>query len=74
MTRKGDAEAADRVRRAASSGQNICDREERNVKIEALSDDGFSVALPIPPIVALVLERSDARTGPVKRSGGRAAG
>lgn len=28
-------------------------------QVEGLIDDGFSVALPIPPIVALVLERSD---------------
>src|SRR5688572_140936 len=37
LARQGDAEAAERVKTAASRGQNICDREERNVKVEAMS-------------------------------------
>jgi HEAT repeat protein len=37
LARLGDSDANERVRRAASQGRSVCDREERNVKVQALS-------------------------------------
>jgi HEAT repeat protein len=67
MARQGDAEAADRVKQAANRGQNICDREERNVKIEALSALAQMDQQAALPVLRSVLATKDPCMAPVRR-------
>jgi HEAT repeat protein len=67
LARNGDADAADRVRRAASEGQNVCDREERNVKIEAMAALAQMDPEAANPILRRVLATKDVCSAPVRR-------
>jgi HEAT repeat protein len=67
LARLGDAEAAERLRRAASQGQNICDQEERNVKIEALSALAQMDPQAANPVLRTVLSSKDVCMAPVRR-------
>lgn len=67
LARLGDADAADRVRRAASQGQNICDSEERNVKIEALGALAQMDPQAANPVLRRVLDTKDVCSAPVRR-------
>ena len=67
MARQGDAEAAERVKQAANRGQNICDREERNVKIEALSALAQMDQQAAIPVLRTVLATKDQCMAPVRR-------
>lgn len=67
QARQGDAEAAERMRRAASQGQNVCDREERNVKIEALSALAQMEPAEANPVLRSVLATRDECAAPVRR-------
>src|SRR4029079_11050918 len=67
LARLGDGDATERVRRAASQGRRVCDREERNVKIQAL----YALAQMDPEgaktILAKVLDHRDECYAPVRR-------
>jgi HEAT repeat protein len=67
LARLGDADAAERVRRAASQGQRVCDREERNVKIQALSALAQMDPEGAKPILRNVLNTRDDCSAPVRR-------
>ena len=67
LARLGDADAADRVKRAANQGQNICDREERNVKIEALSALAQMDPQAAIPVLRTVLSTRDECLAPVRQ-------
>lgn len=67
LARLGDADAADRVRRAASEGRRVCDREERNVKIQALSALAQMDGEGARPILGAVLAQRDECSAPVRR-------
>lgn len=67
LARLGDSAAAERVRRAASEGRRVCDREERNVKIQALSALAGMDGAGARPILERVLERQDECSAPVRR-------
>jgi HEAT repeat protein len=67
LARLGDADAAERIRRAASQGQNICDQEERNVKIEALSALAQMDPQAANPVLRTVLSSRDPCMIPVRR-------
>lgn len=67
LARLGDNEASERVRRAASQGQSVCDREERNVKIQALSALAQMDPEGAKPILRNVLATRDVCTAPVRR-------
>jgi HEAT repeat protein len=55
------------VRRAASQGRGVCDREERNVKIQALSALAQMDAEGAKPILNQVLTLRDDCSAPVRR-------
>jgi HEAT repeat protein len=67
LARLGDSDAAERVRRAASEGQNICDSEERNVKIEALGALAQMDPEAANPVLRRVLATKDVCSAPVRR-------
>lgn len=67
LARLGDNDAAERVRRAASQGQSVCDREERNVKIQALSALAQMDPDGAKPILGTVLALRDDCSAPVRR-------
>ncbi|HSL70139.1 MAG TPA: hypothetical protein VK864_07835, partial [Longimicrobiales bacterium] len=67
LARAGDTEAAERVKRAASEGQNVCDREDRNVKIEALSALAQMDSETAKPVLRDVLNLKDVCSAPVRR-------
>jgi HEAT repeat protein len=67
LARLGDSEAADRLRRAASEGRRVCDREERNVKIQALSALAQMDAAGSRPVLESVLAQKDECSAPVRR-------
>jgi HEAT repeat protein len=67
LARQGDAEAAERVKLAASRGQNICDQEERNVKIEAMSALAQMDQQAAVPVLRTVLSTKDDCMAPVRR-------
>jgi HEAT repeat protein len=66
LARQGDAGAADRLRQAASQGQNVCDREERNVKIEAMSALARMDAAAANPVLREVLALRDECSAPIR--------
>jgi HEAT repeat protein len=67
LARLGDVAAADRVRRAAREGRGVCDREERNVKIQALSALAQMDGDGARPILGTVLSQRDECSAPVRR-------
>jgi HEAT repeat protein len=67
LARLGDGDANERVRRAASQGRRVCDREERNVKIQALSALAQMDPDGAKAILAKVLDQRDECTAPVRR-------
>ncbi len=67
LARLGDADASDRVRRLASTGQRVCDREERNVKIQALSALAQMDPEGARAILDRVLATRDECSAPVRR-------
>jgi hypothetical protein len=67
LARLGDAAAADRVRRAASQGQNICDREERTIRTEALSALAQVDPAAADPVLRSVLNQKDECSAPIRR-------
>jgi len=67
LARLGDADAAERVRRAASQGQRVCDREERNVKIQALSALAQMDPDGAKTVLNTVLATRDDCSAPVRR-------
>jgi HEAT repeat protein len=67
LARLGDSEASERVRRAASEGRRVCDREERNVKIQALSALAQMDGAGARPILESVLAQKDECSAPVRR-------
>ncbi|MGH7467836.1 MAG: HEAT repeat domain-containing protein [Longimicrobiales bacterium] len=67
LARQGDAEAADRIRRAANEGQNVCDSEERNVKIEALTALAQMDPQNANPVLRSVLSAKDPCSAPIRR-------
>jgi HEAT repeat protein len=67
LARLGDGEASERVRRAASQGRGVCDREERNVKIQALSALAQMDPEGAKPILATVLNLRDDCSAAVRR-------
>ena len=67
LARLGDGGATERVRRAASQGRRVCDREERNVKIQALSALAQMDPEGAKTILAKVLDNRDECYAPVRR-------
>ena len=67
LARLGDGDAAERVRRAASQGKRVCDREERNVKIQALSALAQMDPDGARQILSKVLDQRDDCSAPVRR-------
>lgn len=67
LARLGDADAAERLRRAASAGQNICDREESSVKVAALSALAQMDRGTADPVLRGVLATRDECSAPVRR-------
>jgi HEAT repeat protein len=67
LARLGDAAAAERLRRAASEGQNVCDREERDVKIEALNALAQMNPQEADPVLRAVLALKDECSAPVRQ-------
>jgi HEAT repeat protein len=67
LARLGDNDATERVRRAARDGQSVCDREERNVKIQALSALAQMDGDGARPILEKVLAQKDECSAPVRR-------
>lgn len=67
LARLGDADARERVQRAASEGRGVCDREERNVKIQALSALAQMDGDGARPILERVLATKDECSAPVRR-------
>ncbi|AHG88955.1 hypothetical protein J421_1418 [Gemmatirosa kalamazoonensis] len=67
LARLGDGDATERVRRAASQGRRVCDREERNVKIQALSALAQMDPEGAKAILAKVLDNRDECYAPVRR-------
>lgn len=67
LARLGDGAAAERVRRAASQGLSVCDREEQNVKIEALSALAQMEPETAAPVLRNVLNSTDECLAPVRR-------
>jgi HEAT repeat protein len=67
LARQGDADAAERVRRAASEGRRVCDREERNVKIQALAALAEMDRDGARSILSTVLATKDDCSAPVRR-------
>jgi HEAT repeat protein len=67
LARLGDNDASERLRRAASEGRAVCDREERNVKIQALSALAQMDGEGARPILERVLAQKDECSAPVRR-------
>lgn len=67
LARSGDGAAAERVRRTASQGLTVCDREEQNVKIEALSALSQMEPETAAPVLRNVLNSKDECLAPVRR-------
>jgi HEAT repeat protein len=67
LARAGDGAAADRVRRAASQGENVCDSEERRVKIDALGALAQVDPKAADPVLRTVLNTKDNCSAPVRR-------
>lgn len=67
LARVGDAEAAERLKRAASEGQNVCDREERSIKIDALNALAQMDPQTANPVLRSVLNTKDVCSAPVRR-------
>jgi HEAT repeat protein len=67
LARLGDNDAGERVRRAAGEGRRVCDREERNVKIQALSALAQMDPEGAKPILNTVLALRDDCSAPVRR-------
>jgi len=67
LARVGDAAAAARLRTAASQGQSVCDREERSVKIAALSALAQMDPEAANPVLRGVLTTTDECSAPVRR-------
>ena len=67
LARLGDAGASERLRKAASEGRGVCDREERNVKIQALSALAQMDGDGARPILDKVLAQKDECSAPVRR-------
>lgn len=67
LARLGDAAAATRLRTAASQGQSLCDREERSVKIAALSALAQMDPEAANPVLRGVLTTTDECSAPVRR-------
>lgn len=65
LARQGDAAAAERVRRAASQG-NVCDREERAIKAEALSALAQMDGQAADPVLRSVLNLKDDCSAPLR--------
>jgi len=66
LARLGDSNASDRLRKAADDA-NVCDREERNVKIEALTALARLDPTAANPVLRQVLENRDACSAPIRR-------
>jgi HEAT repeat protein len=67
LARLGDADAAKRVRDAASQGQSVCDSDERAVKIEALNTLAQMDPATANPVLRTVLASKDPCSGPVRQ-------
>ena len=67
LARAGDGPAAERVRRAASQGENVCDSEERHVKIGALGALAQVDPQAADPVLRTVLNTKDDCSAPVRR-------
>jgi len=67
LARLGDRDAVERVRRAASEGQNVCDTEERDVKIQALSALAQMDPETATPVLRQVLDSKDPCSAPIRR-------
>jgi HEAT repeat protein len=66
LARQGDAAAAERVRRAANQG-DVCDREERAIKTEALSALAQMDGQAADPVLRSVLNLKDECSAPLRR-------
>jgi HEAT repeat protein len=66
LARLGDADAAERVRRAAGQDQ-VCDTDERAVKIEALNTLANMDPATANPVLRTVLASKDPCSGPVRQ-------
>jgi HEAT repeat protein len=66
LARLGDADAAERVRRAAGQNQ-VCDSDERAVKIEALNTLASMDPATANPVLRTVLASKDPCSGPVRQ-------
>lgn len=67
LARLGDDAAAERVRRAAREGQNVCDTEERDVRIQALSALAQMDPANASTVLRDVLNSKDACSAPIRR-------
>ena len=67
LARAGDADAAERVKRAAGSQEQVCDSDERAVKIEALNTLANMDPATANPVLRTVLASKDACSGPVRQ-------
>ncbi len=67
LARAGDADAAERVRRAAGSQDQVCDSDERIVKIEALNTLANMDPATANPVLRTVLASKDPCSGPVRQ-------
>jgi HEAT repeat protein len=67
LARAGDADAAERVRRAAGSQEQVCDSDERAVKIEALNTLANMDPATANPVLRTVLASKDPCSGPVRQ-------
>jgi HEAT repeat protein len=66
LARLGDADAAERIRRAAGQNQ-VCDTDERAVKIEALNTLANMDPATANPVLRTVLASKDPCSGPVRQ-------
>lgn len=66
LARLGDANASDRLRKAAGDA-NVCDREERNVKIEALTALARLDPAAADPVLRQVLNNGEPCSAPIRR-------
>ena len=71
LARAGDGPAAERVRRDASQGENVCDSEERHVKIGALGALAQVDPQAADPVLRTVLNTKDDCSAPVRRQKSR---
>jgi len=67
LARLGDQDAAERVRRDATEGQNLCDTEERDVRIQALSALAQMDPARAQPVLRELLNSRDACSAPIRR-------